>query len=377
MRSIRFGKTSSTSGTVTKKAVPPSAREPWLKRAFQLVFVLALVTFGGYWFFSAVAFRQYEGIVVGDQSTLSSLDSGVVREIYVDAHYPFLANTDLMKLDSSDLALKVETVEKEIALIEKHKGIVTEQELEDLRVRRTSARALVQVAEATKKVSEERESSAKDLLSRIEKLKSLNAATQSSVDSRSRELRQSQADLAAANQRVVEAKLAADAADGAYERYLQVGSRVQDDEKDLLTKKALLRELKEHAERLVVTGVRPGIVTHLSKLPGDNVRPGDPLIQVLYEGDIHVDAYVDPRDRQLMTPGTAVTIKAVGGPFKKPIRGVVSSISPVTHTIPETHRDIHESPDQFIVARVNIDARELLDAGLSPGQIVRVQAPRW
>lgn len=349
MRSIRFDRGRPPEVARATKPMPPRSQEPPLKRLLQGGVLFGLLLAFGYWLASITAFHQYQGIVVGDQATLTATDAGVVKDFFKGLHQPFRAGDALMKLDNAGLRVRLDGLEREIAALEFAAQANESEELQRLQ-------GQLEVARAQSRATS-------DLLTRSQRLRAEGALTQASVDAREREAQAAEAALAVANTE--------------YERALQMGSKgKRASEAALLGKRGEREELRQKLDALTVRAAGDGIVAHVVKWRGDSAQAGEPLLQVFYQGEFSVDVYIDPEDRQAIPVGTEVKIKS-GGALKIPLSGRVVSISPVTHTLPATHREVIAQVEQFIVAKVAIDLREALEAGLSPGQLVKVQVPRW
>lgn len=378
MKSLRFDrgdKRGFTTQSVQKR--PERTKEPWLRPVLQASVLLAIIVFGGYWLFSFLSFREYQGIVIGDVTTIRASESAVVKSFHVDLHQNFLAGVPILQMESEELILRRSALEAEIESLKTLSISSEAEELDELRAKWLGAKSALASAQASHESAQARENLAKDFFERSVKLREEGALTQASLDSRWREAQNASLDRSAADQKLLESKQLYENLSSSLERSLQLGSKQKQENLSLIDQKeAQLQELKLREENLKIDAIRPGTVTHYHRLPGDFVQAGDPLVQVIYEGNLWIDCYVDPADRLRMEPGTPVTIKA-NSPVKIPISGSVISIAPVTHAIPETHRDMHERLEQFVVARVSIDAKEAAKAGISPGQLVKLRAARW
>lgn len=377
MKMIRFDRGRRPEVEKSTKPLPPRIREPLTKKIIQAGLLFALLMSFGYWFASILAFRQYKGIVVGDQATLTSAETGSVEELFKGQHHPFRAGDPLMRIANPSLRLRLEALDQAVSLLESGALANEAAELSQMQAKWDLAKAAADAAQAERESAQERASASRDLLQRSERLRAEGAVTQATIESRARDLRAAEASLASAAQKLVEARQAASFAAAEYERALQIGSRQKRyDRANILEKKAERDTLRQRVESLTLRAAANGIVAHIVKWRGDSVQAGEPLVQVFYEGQFTVDAYIDPEDRLAVPVGSEVKINT-GGPLRVPLTGRVISLSPVTHSLPATHREVIAQVEQFIVARVTIDLKEALDAGLSPGQLVKVQIPRW
>ena len=377
MKSIRFDRSAKPVGVSPATPHPPHMREPRLKRALQIAAVFAAVFLGGSYLLKHALYRTYRGIIVGDQTELVSREKGFIQANYVRDHQPFLAGVPLMRIESPDLRQSREALEREIGALAATLETSYAEDLEALRAAMSSAKAAAARADAERQVLAERRAAAEAQLQKTQLLFEESAATAATLEARRRALEEAALGLVGADERLLEARQQVELSTSRLQQALQAGSRrKREDELRLQSARAELQALQTREPTLTVTGVRGGVVSRVYKLEGDAVEPGDPLLSLVYEGGLWVEAYVDPDEIEAAKPGTAVNL-VIGEIVEIPMKGEILSVGPATRPIPLSHRDKQERLDHFAVARISLDWAEASRLGFRVGQFVAVQVPRW
>ncbi len=377
MKRIRFDRPVQATKAPSNLPAPSHLKEPWVKRTIQIAVLFTLVLLGGYWFATAFTYREYRAIVVGDKSQILTPEGGWVKDLFVQDQSPFLQSAPLIELEYPVLSLRKQWLEQDVLELE-NAAFATESEgLAKLRADLERSKAAKAAAESEELAAQEKAAATEEIVRRTRKLFVSGAATASTLDARGSDLQAAVLGLSASKKKYLEASLDEEAASADLQRALQSGTpEKRSENKTIREKRALIDEIKKRESHMKIRALRNGIVARRLVLPGDRVESGQPLVDVVYEGNLWIEAFIDPKDFAHIRPGTQVMIKA-GNALEIPLSGVVLSLSPDTQTIPPSHRDPREPLEQYIVARIPIDMEQAAEAKLTIGQAVTVQISRW
>ena len=377
MKKLRFDRLQAQGATDEAPPEQEYQREPVLKRIIQILVLAVGIYFIGYWIINNAVFREYRGIVRGDNTELRNLEFGVVGKLYFGDHMSFRKGATLLEVEFPELQSKHDLLTKELELLESELRLLDAEELNNLRADLAIAQATLASFQAKKDLLLNKISQSDQIYEKSKVLFAKQAITAATLRHRQSELNRAKYESTSIEKELSAARQDYETATAQLQSALQSGTlRKRQLELKIAKTKAQLRELDKKLEASQFIALRNGIVTKVNKLTGDTIWPKEVLLKLVYEGNLWIDLFIDPNDSNEIPVGSEVIIKPEGI-LGQSIKGVVFSHSPATQTIPHSHRDSREALEQFIVGKVVVDLEEAIRSGLTIGQDVKIQVLRW
>lgn len=286
---------------------------------------------------------HYTGFVEGEERIVRAEVGGRVLEVPFGEGAPVPAGAIVARLDDADIAAKIESKRRELAVLDAQIARQREQ---------------VSLTEATWR---------RDVAAREAEMRQAEAQAHLAAVTHARQSKLAAAG-AASPQRLDEAQSARDTARSGLERAQDLLARARAMEGEVALAKSQLLVLEEqlalsraqlaelevqHARYTVHAPGTPTSVQAQLVWPGELAQPGTPLVSVLDPADKYVQIYVPVGDADRVRVGTRVEIELDSEPGKR-VPGEISFVADQANFTPEKIETRNDRLGQVYRAKVRI-----------------------
>lgn len=340
------------------------------------------------------AYQEVPALVVGSEFEVSSRVDGTVARIHRRENEAYHKGDELVDVESEDLRAQLTAVERDLEEIARtlasekseeglerrrgdHQTVVATDEGE-LQSCRVEMDALDQVLPGLR----EWRTLAADRLRRGEELRAKDALTLTELEERRRSYLEAESKLQETTAR--RGILAAKAARLEGTLGLQRGrlKNLVAERTGLITELELKLRAKE-GERARLQGSladlhlvadHDGMVTAVLRQQGEYVPSGGPILRVMRDEDLWVEAYLPVGDRRHVQPGDRVDVR--GSTPAGLLRGRVSKVLPVLKPLPSFYQSRLGRQENYVVLVITMDDGALARGLLSPAEQVTARIKR-
>jgi multidrug resistance efflux pump len=371
---------------------PPHPLTDQQKRAIKLAAIVGGLLVVGSILIRA-SYREMPGYVVGSEIQISSAVEATVTEVHRRENEPYRRGDQLVTLENRGLQTQLEAVERD--LDELTRSLAIEQSRDGFERRRfdlessiatnqselqTSRAELASVQQLLPGLSEWRDLSA-ERLRRGHELAAQDALTVTELDDRRRAAMEADSRY----QDAVAKRLTLEARVKRLEQILglerQRLGRLNEERTDLITELELKRREKEGERdeiqlaisRLVLTATGDGIVTKILRRPGELVRAGEPVLLVMRDEQLGVEAYLKVAEKKYVRPGDPVEVVAPA--HSGTLKGRVLTVRPKLEPLPGPPSALI-GQQNYVVLVIALDDPEAARGALSPAQQVTTRIRR-
>ncbi len=372
-----------------KTPVPLSlSRRRAVKIAIGAVLLVALI--------SAVThftYRDWPAFVVGDEYEISSAAAGTIARILRRENEAYSRGDELVVIESEDLRTQLAAVEHDLEEIarslraeQSELGIERRRfELEtaiaqtesQLRTARADRTAIEQVLPSEKELRD----LALERKLRGEELRAAGALTAAELEERRRGFVEAESQYAGAVARREGLAAKVDELEQVLALHRNRLAKLREERTTLITDLEIKRQEKEgERERLAATlaalrvvADHDGIVTGVLRKEGEFVPGGGPILRVMRNETLWVEAYLASGDR-LHVAGARVEVIAKAPAGR--LYGRVSKVLPVLQPLPLNLRSPLSRADNYAVAIIAMDDSEAARSLLSPAEQVTARIRR-
>jgi membrane fusion protein (multidrug efflux system) len=371
---------------------PPHPLTHRQKRSIKLVVLVACVLVLGSVLIRA-SYREMPGIVVGNEIELSSAVEGTVVTVHRRENESYRSGDKLVTLENGELSSQLDAVEHDLDEItrslaieqsrdgferrrfELENAIATDQgELQTARAELESVDRQLPGLKEWRDLSEQR-------LRRGEELQKQGALTVPEVDERRRTHIET-------DSRYQEAVAKRGTLDARVQRLTQVLAlerqrlgRLTEERTAFITELELKRrekegernELQASIARLSLVADSDGMVSKIVRRPGEFVHSGGPVLRVMRDEQLWVEAYLKVGEKRFVKPGDQVEV--VGVLPSGALKGRVSNVRPKLEPFPGPTGALRR-PQNFVVLVVTLDDPTEARGVLSPAQQVTTRVRR-
>jgi multidrug resistance efflux pump len=340
------------------------------------------------------AYREVPGIVMGQEFELSAGVTGTVARVHKRENEHYRRGDELVTLESDLLRAQIATVEHEIAELER--GIALERSESGIERRRLELQAQIATIESELRSNQlEMESLARvvprlhewrdltaERAARGEDLRRQDAITNAELEERRQRLYEADSKLAesTSKQEILAARIAKQEEILALQRSRLRGltaertAMVADLELELQARAGERDRLQAERGGLRLVADHDGVVTAVLRPEGEFVSGGSPVLRVMRDEDVWIEAYLPVGDKGYVRPGDVVEVTGeipVGS-----LSGRVSKVLPVLKPLPSSHQNHLGRQENFAVLVITMDDGALARSVLSPAQHVTARIRR-
>lgn len=341
-----------------------------------------------------VWYREIPAVVVGNELAISSQVDGTIAQIHRQVNEPYQRGDELVTVESEGLRSQLAAVERDLEQI--NRSLALEHSDEGIDSRRFSLQTSVASTESELRscraemesieqvlpgLREWRELAAKRLR-RGQELWAEEALTATELDERRRIAVEAESKFqdALAKQKMLEAK--EDELGKILVLYRNRLASFPAERTALITDLELKRQEKEglrdrllaSLDELRIVADHEGIVTEILRKEGEYVHSGGPILRVMRNEAIWVQAYLRVSDKGHVKTGDRV--KVVGDISVSSLAGRVSKVLPVLKPLPLNQQSPLGRNENYAVLVITMDDAELARAVLSPAQQVTARVKR-
>jgi multidrug resistance efflux pump len=339
------------------------------------------------------SYREMQGIVVGNEIELSSAVEGTVATVHRRENESYRRGDKLVTLENGELVSQLDAVEQDLEEITR--SLAIEQSRDGFERRRfelensiatdqgdlqTSRAELESVDRQLPGLKEWRDLS-EQRLRRGEELREQGALTVTDVDERRRTHIET-------DSRYQEAVAKRATLDARVQRLTQVLGlerqrlgRLTEERTAFITELELKRreksgerdELKASIARLSLVADSDGMVSKIVRRPGEFVHAGGPVLRVMRDEQLWVEAYLKVGEKRFVKPGDQVEV--VGVLPSGALKGRVSNVRPKLEPFPGGSASFRR-PQNFVVLVITLDNAEQARGVLTPAQLVTTRIRR-
>jgi membrane fusion protein (multidrug efflux system) len=369
---------------------PLSTRRRRLAKVLIGIAVLVVIVSAGL----RLAYHEIPGLVMGREFEISSVADGTVAHIHKRANETYRKGEALVTVESQDLLAQLAAVEHDLE--EVGRSLASEHSKEGLERRRFELQAAIASSESElRSCRVEMESIERVLpglqewrdlaagrLKRGEELRAQEALTIAELEDRRRNLVDAQDKLeeAKAKQGVLESQKRK------IEELLSLHrarfKNLVAERTSFITELELMRQEKE-GERdrlqalladLHLVADHDGMVTEVLRQEGEYVASGGPILRVMRDEDVWVEAYLPVSEKRFIKRGDRVEVRG-----KMPLgslSGQVSNVLPVLKPLPVFYQSRLGRQENYVVLVITMDDGALARGVLSPAQQVTARIRR-
>jgi membrane fusion protein (multidrug efflux system) len=371
---------------------PPHPLSHHQKRSIKLAVLVACVLVLGSVLIRA-SYREMPGIVVGNEIELSSAVEGTVATVHRRENESYRRGDKLVTLENGELSAQLDAVERDLDEITR--SLAIEQSRDGFERRRfelensiatdqgdlQTARAELESVDRQLPGLKEWRDLTEQRLQHGEELQAQGAITVTEVSERRRSHIET-------DSRYQEAVAKRSSLDGRVQRLTQVLAlerqrlgRLTEERTAFITELELKRrekegerdELKASIGRLDLVADSDGMVSKIVRRPGEFVHSGGPVLRVMRDEQLWVEAYLKVGEKRFVKPGDQVEL--VGVLPSGAMKGRVSNVRPKLEPFPGGSGSLRR-PQNFVVLVVTLDDPEQARGVLTPAQQVTARIRR-
>ncbi len=342
-----------------------------------------------------LAYHDMPGLVVGDEFVISSRVDGTVAQIHRRENEVYRKGDELATVESDGLRAQLSAVERDLEEI--NRSLASEKSQDGLERRRGELQSQIASNESDlQSWRVEMESIDKvlpglrdwralaaDRLQRGEELRAQEALTLADLEER----RKSYVDAESKLQQSMARRGILAAQEASLKEVLPLQrNRLKNlvAERTSLITELELKQQEKAGERarlqssladLRIVADHDGIVTSVIRQEGEYVPSGGPILKVMRDEDLWVEAYLPVDERRQVQPGDRVDV--VGEmPGVGALHGRVSKVLPVLKPLPNFFQSRLGRQEHFVVLVITMDDSNLARSVLSPAQQVTARIKR-
>jgi multidrug resistance efflux pump len=373
-----------------KNNKPLSTRRRRLAKALGVLAVLVVII-------SAImrfAYHEIPGLVIGSEFDISSRADGTIVRVHKRENETYRAGDELVTVENDVLKAQLAAVERDLE--EVARSLANEHSKEGQERRRFELQAAIASTESElQSCKVEMESIERVLpglrqwrdlaavrLKRGEELRAQDALTIAELEDRRRNLVDAESKLEAATTKqgtlaAQRAKLEEvsslyrvrfrnlEAEPTAFITELELKRREKEGERD---------RLKSSLADLHVVADHDGMVTGVLRQQGEYVPSGGPILRVMRDEDVWVEAYLPADEKRFVKAGDPVEV--VGKMPVASLNGRVSKVLPVLKPLPTFYQSRLSRQENYVVLVITMDDGDLARGILSPAQQVTARIKR-
>jgi membrane fusion protein, multidrug efflux system len=369
---------------------PPHPLAPQQRRAIKLTVVFGIVLILGSILIRAT-YREMPAYVVGSEIEISSAVEGTVAEVHHQENESFKAGDKLVTLENGKLKSQLDAVQHDLEEI--NHSLSIEQSRDGFERRRfdlessiandqsdlvTSQAELQGIDQLLPGLREWRDL-ASERFRRGQELRDQDAITVAELDERRRTLMEADSRY----QESMTKRATLDARSKRLEQVLgferQRLGRINEERTALITDLELKRrekegdrdELQAAISRLVLVADHDGVVSKIIRKPGEYVSSGGPVLKVMQDEQLFVEAYLRVTEKRFIKPGDAVEVLGPSGRLK----GKISNVRPKLEPLPGGSSAFRRQQN-YVVLVIAFDDPRLARGSLTPAQHVTARIHR-
>jgi multidrug resistance efflux pump len=354
--------------------------------------VIGILVFGSY--ILRAGYREMPAFVVGNEIVMSSEIAGTVAEIHRQENETYHRGDALFTIESEAIASQIAAVEHDLEEI--NRSLSIEQSREGLERRRFELESTIATDENELRACQfEIESLDKLLpglrdwrdlaaerLRRGEDLRAQDALTATELDDRRRAYFDTESKLQESTARRAMLESRAAQLTVTLRSQHQRLSRITEEPTMFITELELRRRAKEgerdrlrsQSSRLRMVADHDGVVTRILTRPGEYVSSGGPVVTVIRDEQMWIEAYLRADEKRYVRPGDRVEV--VGNMSESPLRGRVTKVLPKLEPFPGEPMRLGR-PQNFVVLVIALEDADLARGVLSPAQQVTARVRRF
>jgi len=373
-----------------KNHQPLSTRRRRLAKALGVIAALVVIVS----LVMRFAYHEMPGLVVGSEFEISSRADGTVARIHKQENETYRKGDELVTVESEILGAQLAAVEHDMEEIAR--SLASEHSKEGLERRRFELQnAIASTESELQSCKVEMESIERVLpglrqwrelaavrLKRGEELRAQEALTIAELEDRRRSLVEADSKLEQATTK--QGTLAAQRAKIEEVRSLnRVRLRNLVAERTAFITELELKRQEKEGERdrlqssladLHVVADHDGMVTAVIRQQGEYVASGGPILRVMRDEDVWVEAYLPAGEKRFVKAGDRVDV--VGKMPLGSLQGRVSKVLPVLKPLPTLYQSRLGRQENYVVLVITMDDGDLARGVLSPAQQVTARIKR-